>query len=182
MKPPVFVEDIESLLGNRGFSKLWVCPLCGRFSTLNWHGFIYGYDDDAEVDIRAARLFCSDRRKSNPGCGGCFCIRLSRQVPLHTVCASALWRLLVSWLHRESVHQAWLEARTGFSVESTYRWVKQLSHFQARLRELLLPLRAPPKSKQTDALKGLLEHLQDAFESQRAIQTFQMHFQFGWFK
>lgn len=132
--------------------------------------------------ITALRLYCTPRRKSNPGCGHTCAIHIATTILRHNASSSSLWTFLRCWRKATCTHAAWLEAQTGYSLDSAYRWIKSLGRWQNRLRELLTRARAPPKSRQKDALKGLLEHLLCVTEAEiDPIRQFQMQFQQAWF-
>jgi len=178
MAPKLFVESLESTDPGH---KMWECPTCGQSGTLNSHGSQQGYVDGALQPV-ARRYWCCPRRKSRPGCGRSFGVRLAARAAGTTVSCRRLWSFLAEWMGGLPVGAAWERARPGFSLESAWRWIRALEERQARLRELLSRQRAPPADRRSGAgaLRGLLEHLTGCFESGSPIEGFQLAFQEGW--
>lgn len=178
MKPELFVDGLDSIGPDH---KLWACPACARTGTLNRHGSREGCLDGALRPV-ARRYWCSPRRKSRPGCGKSFSVRLAGRAAGTTVSCGRLWGFLRRWMGGAAASAAWEQARPGFSLESAYRWIRALGERQARLRELLSRQRAPPAAGRSGAgaLRGLLGHLAGCFETGSPIEDFQLAFQEGW--
>jgi hypothetical protein len=146
---------------------------------LNCHGLVHGngVKGDSKI-LRGSRVFCSSRRKGNPGCGHSFTIWLADCLPRHSVGSSGLWRFLKHYKNGLSIGAAWEAARTGFTIESAYRWVRRLRQVQSRLRALLCRVRGPPPGADTkNPLSGVLEHWVHALGKDDPIHSFHLRFQ-----
>ena len=75
---------------------------------------------------------------------------------------------------------AWQRAKTGFSTESAYRWVKRFRLNQGEIRTRLSRVRAPPRPLRESTHADLFEHLSVVLESNPIIEAFQMRFQQPW--
>ena len=118
----------------------------------------------------------------HPGCGASFSVWLSEIIPRHRVTAPVLNTFLWAW--RESgghVLAAWEKARTGFSTESAYRWIRRLRLNQSQIRSWLCRLRAPPSTvKEGNTMGDLFVHLEATLGMVSTIKTFQERFQEAW--
>jgi len=159
--------------------KQMACPLCGRAGLLNCHGLVYGNGAAGNSRVlRGGRFLCSPRRKGDSGCGHSFTLWLAGCLPRHSVGTKGLWRFLRHYHSGLSVSAAWEKARTGFSIESAYRWVRRMYEIQSRLRARLCRVRAPPPG--TDAknpLSEVLEHWFNALGEDDPIRSFHLRFQ-----
>ncbi|MDV7390892.1 hypothetical protein RZS08_06055 [Arthrospira platensis SPKY1] len=153
------------------------CPHCRSHGTLNNHGEL----KTKTGMIRGLRFWCSSRRKCRPGCGRSFCVWLGSVLPRHSVAAAQLAAFLAAW-HQlgGNVLAAWQSARTGFSTDSAYRWVKRLLSNQGEVRTQLCRARAPPPTRRDGILADLFKHLSLVLESEAFIEAFQIRFQRPW--
>ncbi len=136
-----------------------------------------GATGDSRI-LRGARFLCSPRRKSNPGCAHSFTIWLAECPPRHSVGSKGLWRFLGHYHSGLSIGAAWEKARTGFSIESAYRWVRRMYEIQSRLRAHLCRVRAPPPhSDARNPLSEVLEHSVLALGKDDPIRSFHLRFQ-----
>lgn len=93
----------------------------------------------------------------------------------------ALSSFFLAWSRLQGdVLAAWQQARTGFSTDSAYRWVKRLLHNQGEVRTRLCRVRAPPLTLGGGILTDLFEHLSLALESEAFIEACQIRFQRPW--
>lgn len=154
-----------------------MCPHCGQYGTLNNHGFLKTKTDI----VRALRLWCCPRRKGRPGCGRTFSIWLAAFIPGFSVCAIILAKFFTAW-HRlgGNVLAAWQSARTGFSTDSAYRWVKRFTRNQGEIRTRLCRARAPPRALAGPVHADLFEHLRLVFGEVSFTKAFQIRFQEPW--
>jgi hypothetical protein len=153
------------------------CRNCGGVGMLNNHGKL----KSETGEIRGIRLWCCPRRKERPGCGKSFCIYLASVIPRHSVGAVALAHLLWAWFELQGdVLGAWQQAKTGFSTDSAYRWVKRFVRNQGEIRSRLCRVRAPPRALSKWIHAELFEHLQLAFGKKTFTKDFQIHFQSPW--
>jgi len=79
-----------------------------------------------------------------------------------------------------NVLAAWEQARTGFSTDSAYRWVKGFLVNQSEVRTRLCRVRAPPPTRGAGILGDLFGHLSLVLESNNFTGTFQIRFQRPW--
>lgn len=163
----------------RSAVKQMACPRCHRTGVLNCHGLVFGNDTTVDSEIlRGGRFFCTSRRKSKPGCGHSFIVWLADCLPRHSVGSSSLWRFFQHYKSGLSVGAAWEAARTGFSIESAYRWVRRLGQIQPRLRAQLCRVRDPPPGSSTkNPLSEVLEHWVLALGKDDPIRSFHLRFQ-----
>lgn len=154
-----------------------VCGYCRRTGTLNNHGKLR----NQAGEVRGVRVWCCPRRKGNPGCGRTFSVWLGSVLPRHSVSAEVLSRFLKAWGElRGHVLAAWERARTGFSSDSAYRWVKGFLGNQGEVRTRLCRVRAPPPTRGAGILADLFGHLSLVLGSDRFIEAFQIRFQRPW--
>jgi hypothetical protein len=164
---PILKEAVKTL----------TCIHCKQVGTLNNHGAL----TDQSGSLRGLRFWCSSRRGSRPGCGQSFSIWLATVVPGNSVPALSLACFFLSWSRLGGdVLGAWQAARTGFSTDSAYRWVKCLLHNQGEVRSRLCRVRAPPPTRGGGILADLFEHLSLVLESEGFIKAFQIRFQRPW--
>ena len=161
----------------KGAVKTLTCIHCKRIGTLNNHGAL----TDQSGSIRGLRFWCCPRRGSRPGCGQSFSIWLATVVPGYSVPALRLASFFLAW-HQlgGNVLGAWQAAKTGFSTDSAYRWVKCLIENQDEVRTQLCRARAPPPTLGDGILADLFEHLILVLGKSAFIAAFQIRFQRLW--
>lgn len=161
--------------------RLQRCRHCGRAGNLHGHGWRMGCGEGVAGRVcRGIRVYCSQRHRRS-GCGRTFTVWLSGQVPGHTVSAACLWRFLLALMQSPSALAAWQKARTGFSLESAYRWLRRMRGNQTHVRTLLLRVGpAPPGAHTKEPLVELLKHLEGALGTQNPVARFQIRFQEPW--
>jgi hypothetical protein len=153
------------------------CLHCKRFATLNNHGRL----KDKSGMLRGMRLWCCPRRKSRPGCGRTFCIRLGSVIAGHSVSAAKLAVFLRAWFRLEgNILAAWQSACTGFSTDSAYRWAKRFVGNQDEIRTRLCRVRAPPRPLTPWVHADLFAHLDLVLGMETFTEAFQIRFQQPW--
>lgn len=145
MKPPRFAADLAALFALCHHAKLWRCPRCGQRGAFNAHGSLrglaqYGPGKDAR---RGLRFLCSDRGR-RPGCGRTWSVLLAQVLRRASVRTATLWRFCLELLTGLGVPAAWERSRSGFSLESAYRWRRRWRQGEPALRTWLCRGRAPP--------------------------------------
>ena len=147
MHPPRYVPDEAALARLGDEARQWRCPHCGRRSTLNAHGRLRGGAENlpGKDALRGRRFFCSNRGR-RPGCGRTCSVHLSQMLRGASVRIGALWRFCRARLAGLGVLAAWEQARTGFSIESAYRWWRRWQQAASTLRTHLWRGREPPGS------------------------------------
>jgi len=172
-----FAKSKSELIALKDKVKQGVCPHCGSVSTLNSHGPL----SDKRGVQRGWRFWCSSRRKSHPGCGRSFCVWLGSVLPGHSVSALILSCFLLAWSRLNGdVLAAWERAKTGFSTDSAYRWIRRLGFNQSEVRTQLCRARPPPPPQRDGILADLFEHLDLALGETNFIEAFQLRFQRPW--
>lgn len=157
--------------------KSLVCPYCRDSGKLNNHGSL----KDKSGKLRGLRFWCCPRRGSLPGCGRTFSVWLGSVIPGYSVPGATLACFFLTWSRlRGDVLAAWEAAKTGFSTDSAYRWVKRLLLNQGEVRTRLCRARAPPPTRGAGILADLFEHLSLVLESKAFIEAFQIRFQRPW--
>jgi hypothetical protein len=153
------------------------CLYCKPLGTLNSHGAL----TDQSGVVRGIRLWCCPRRGSHPGCGKTFSIWLPGVLPGYSVPSLVLASFLLAWSQLQGdLLAAWQQAKTGFSTDSAYRWVRRFSLNQGEVRTQLCRARAPPPPLGDGILADLFEHLSLVLENKDFIKTFQIRFQRPW--
>ena len=153
------------------------CVHCNASGTLNSHGYL----TDQSGAIRGLRLWCCPRRASHPGCGKTFSIWLAGVLPGFSVPSVVVACFLLAWTQLGgNVLAAWEQAKTGFSTDSAYRWIRRFKYNQGEVRTQLCRARAPPPPREGGILADLFEHLSLVLGSEDFIKTFQLRFQRPW--
>jgi len=102
-------------------------------------------------------------------------------IPGYSVAAATLACFFLAWSQLQGdVLAAWQEAKTGFSTDSAYRWVRRLLRNQGEVRTQLCRARAPPPTRGDGILADLFEHLSLVLESDHFTNAFQIRFQRPW--
>lgn len=161
--------------------KAEACPHCGRHGTLNRHGWLFGSEatGDGKQARRGRRLYCS-RRGQRPGCGRTVSLMSAQVLRRMRTRTGPLWQYLRRVLLGESVARAWVGLERVFSLESAYRYRRQLGYGQCRLREILCRERAPPCAA-AGSMAAMLAHLEAVVgPADDLIGRFQWHFQEQW--
>lgn len=136
---------------------------------------------DKSGALRGLRFWCSPRRKSRPGCGRTFCVRLASVLAHHSVSAGKLAEFLTAWQRLGGkVLAAWEAVRTGFSTDSAYRWAKNFVRNQGGVRARLCRARAPPPPTGEEIHADLFAHLALVFGKTPFTEAFQTRFQEPW--
>lgn len=146
MQPPRYVPDEVALDQIGREAKQWACPYCRRLGTLNAHGVLRGVAENAVAGKearRGRRFFCSNRHRRR-GCGRTFSVRLAQVLVHATVRTGAWWRFCRERLAGHGILAAWEAARSGFSLESAYRWWRRWRAAEPELRSWLWRGREPP--------------------------------------
>lgn len=174
MSPPRFAADLAALLQLARLAKQWRCPLCGRRGTFNAHGRLLGLAESGpgKDAVRGLRFLCSGRGR-RPGCGRTWSVLLGQVLRGVSVRTAQLWRFCVAWLGGLGVLGAWERARTGFSLESAYRWRRRWRQGEPALRTWLCRGREPPPDDLAAAIVA-------ACGAADPIAVFQQGEQRGW--
>jgi hypothetical protein len=145
MTPPRFATDQAALLALGREAKGWRCPRCAQRGTFNAHGSLRGLarSGPGKEAVRGLRFLCSDRGR-RPGCGRTCSVLLAEVVRGASVRTALLWRFFLQLLGGLAVPAAWERARSGFSLESAYRWRRRWREGEAALRTWLWHGREPP--------------------------------------
>lgn len=173
MQPPRFVPDEAALDQIGRGAKQWTCPHCRRIGTLNAHGALRGVAENApgKDARRGRRFFCSNRHRRR-GCGRTFSVRLAQVLVHATVRTGVWWRFCRERLAGRGILAAWEAARSGFSLESAYRWWRRWREAEPALRTFLWRGREPPENLGTEVVR--------VFGAADPVTTFQMREQRSW--
>ena len=147
MHPPRYVPDEAALARLGDEAGQWLCPHCARSGTLNAHGSLRGGAENlpGKDAVRGRRFFCSNRGR-RPGCGRTCSVLLAQMLRGASVRTGSLWRFCRARLSGLGVLAAWEKERTGFSLESAYRWWRRWQQAEPALRSLFWRGREPPGS------------------------------------
>jgi hypothetical protein len=190
-----YVSDVE------GFARYWprlkqvACPHCRVTGFLNRHGYLRGYDVEAQRValpsqaparmVRGWRVFCSNRRRRS-GCGRTHPVLRAGVLLKRVVTALLLWNFLLLTLLQASVNRtgsseapcvttAWREAcrhqvspPLGLGLACGYRLWRAWRQAQPWIRSCLCRGGASPPTEggQSDPLLGTVEDLRQAFAGQ----------------
>lgn len=173
MNPPRYVSDLAALSGLDDAVRCWRCPHCQRSGTLNAHGALRGGAENlpGKDAVRGRRFFCSNRG-NRPGCGRTCSVLLAQVLRHASVRTGSYWRFCCARLSGLGVLAAWEQARTGFSLESAYRWWRRWPQAVAALRSHLWRGREPPGS--------LAEALTQVCGAADPLAVFQLRTQRAW--
>ena len=174
MTPPRFASSHAALLELCRHAKQWRCPHCGQSGTFNAHGRLRGLVErgPGKDALRGWRLLCSNRGR-RPRCGRTWSVRLAAVLHRLSVRTAQLWQFCRRLLSGLSVPTAWEGARTGFSLESAYRWRRRWQQGEPALRTWLCRGRAPPPG-------DLAAAIDSACGPADPIAVFQQREQCGW--
>jgi len=174
MHPPRYARNEVELEESKRQARQWECPHCGQPGTLNGHGYLRGSAENApQKDARRGRrFFCSDRGR-RPGCGRTFSVWLAQVIVGASVRTGAWWRFTAARLGGASVLAAWESARSGFSLESAYRWWRRWRASESAVRTALWRGREPPE-------KSLREAIEHACGAADPLAVFQVRTQRAW--
>ncbi|MFT3831058.1 MAG: hypothetical protein QM691_15265 [Opitutaceae bacterium] len=155
MHPPFFAADEAALAELGRHAKHWRCPHCGRSGGFNAHGNLRGLAErgPGKAALRGRRFLCSNRGR-RPGCGRTWSVRLARVLRGLSVRTAQLWRFALGWLSDLAPLAAWVQACTGFSLESAHRWRRRWRRAEPALRTWLCRGREPPDANLPAALVG----------------------------
>lgn len=156
-----FVDDETQLRALD--AKALRCPHCGRYGTLNAHGWLLGYAElDSTRVVRGRRLYCSNRFV-RPGCGRTFSVLLSHMLAGFTVTTETLAQFVRGVIAGVCRKVAWERvAHVGLSLTTGYRLWQRLDRAQSALRARLCGLCPPPDSQSSLPMAQLLTHLDTA--------------------
>ena len=173
MHPPRYAPDEAALDSLGRQAKQWMCPHCGRSGTINGHGLLRGGAEKSpgKDALRGRRFLCSDRGRRS-GCGRTFSVFLAQVIAKASVRTGALWRFCHARLSGQGVLAAWELARSGFSLESAYRWWRRWRSAEPALRTHLWRGREPP-----EALGEAIIH---AYGAADPVAVFQVREQRPW--
>lgn len=172
-----FVDDEVALRALD--AKALRCPNCGRYGTLNAHGWLFGYAEVGSTRVvRGRRLFCSNRFR-RPGCGRTFLVLLSHMLAGFTVTTTSLARFVRAVVAGACRKAAWeRSADAGLVFTTGYRLWRRLDRAQSALRTRLLAVCPPPDTRSTLPMAGLVAHLDVALgPAVDVFSRFQSRFQ-----
>lgn len=154
------------------FTKLKIipCPYCKSVGYLIKHGFLRGYDQNHYLDktVRAARIFCSNRRVSGcghvTGCGRTFSVWRADRIKHLFLSADSLWQFLTDAVSSGNKLDAFRKLNSGLSLSVTYHIWRRFLNAQAAIRTALARLCEPPQIVSDCPAQLTLAHLQKAFK------------------
>lgn len=154
-------EELEAVYAQL---KTTACPHCKRVGTLVRHGFLRGYDERhlLQKAVRARRIFCNNRRRSN-GCGKTFSVWPADKIQRLFLTAAGLWAFLKQAVESGNKLQAFRSLKSGLTDSAPYRIWKRFCAAQSAIRTALGQLVAPPKIASGQAAQQTLAHLTTAF-------------------
>jgi hypothetical protein len=160
-------EELDDL-----FAKLKItsCPHCKRVGSLIKHGFLRGYDPNNQLNtaVRAARVFCSNRRVARggraTGCGRTFSVWMASKIKRLYLSADSLWQFLNNAINSQNKLQAFRDLNSGLSDSAPYHLWRRFLNAQAAIRTALAGLCKPPQIESDCPAQLTLAHLQQAFK------------------
>jgi hypothetical protein len=175
LSPRILPKHRNSLLPRYNLAKLKssACPHCKRFGSLIKHGHLYGYDQHHQLEktIRAARVFCSNRRHAN-GCGRTFSVWTADKIKHMFLSAEILWKFLRQAAATGNKLQAFRALACGLSDGAAYSIWRRFVNAQASIRTALSAHCQPPQmatsitepAQAAIAEASTLAHLAHAFK------------------
>jgi hypothetical protein len=158
-------KDVDELLAKL---KITPCPHCKITGALIKHGFLRGYDEQHQLGktVRAARVFCSNRRATGraDGCGRTFSVWVADKIKHLFLSADSLWQFLSAAVSSGNKLQAFRNLNCGLSDSAAYHIWRRFLNAQAAIRTALARLCEPPKMESDCPAKLTLAHLQKAFK------------------
>ena len=153
--------------------KLTPCPHCKTVGSLNRHGFLKAFqgDDVRAKSVRATRVFCSNRGRSQ-GCGRTFSVWIADKIKRLFLSSTQLWQFLKETTATGNKRNAFKKLDVDMSDSAPYRIWKRFQKAQAAIRTALCALCAPPECERNDPdnsddqnqpTASTLAHLIDAF-------------------
>jgi len=165
--PPHYYQSKKELQTIPHHVKLFICPHCKRFGTLNLHGYLYGHGEEATVSIRGIRLYCSNRRQGNVGCGRTCSIMASHLLKGFSFNTLTLWKVMVTLLHGSSLYKV---ITSLFEYpRSGYRFISLFVGRQPFIRALLRSQHPPPRA--CDSSSPLIQTLHHFIHTFPAADT-----------
>lgn len=145
--------------------RITACPHCHKAGNLIRHGFLRGYSEECppKKTIRAARVFCSNRKRAT-GCGRTFSLWMASQIRRLTLSAQSLWTFLSDALSIGNKRQAFARLSSSLSDSAPYRIWKRFQKAQSAIRTALTRFCEPPRSAAECPEQITLAHLQNAFQ------------------
>jgi hypothetical protein len=171
-------EDIQKLCETL---KLTPCPNCKIFGALIFHGRLYGYNecDENQRSCRGRRVFCSNRKSRNNGCGRTFSVWAADTLKRLRLSSKTFWSFVNLVFFLGNTAQALREAGSPCSISSAYRLWRRFTNSQSRLRTaLVLCCPAPELPDFGQEIAQTLAHLEVVFaDSFCPVLEFQIRFQ-----
>jgi hypothetical protein len=155
-------KEVDDLLAKL---KMILCPHCMRVGALIKHGFLRGYDPNhlRNKTVRAARVFCSNRRRAT-GCGRTFSVWIAQRIKHLFLSAESLWQFLKAAVDSGNKLQAFRNLNCGLSDSAAYHIWRRFSNAQPAIRTALIGLCKPPQMVSDCPAKLTLAHLAEAFK------------------
>ncbi len=150
--------------------KITPCPHCKTAGSLIKHGFLRGYDQNNHLNttIRAARVFCSNRRISRGGraigCGRTFSVWMADKIKHLFLSADDLWQFLSCAVSSGNKLDAFRKLNSGLSASAPYHIWRRFLNAQTAIRTALAGLCEPPQIVSDCPAQLTLAHLQKAFK------------------
>jgi hypothetical protein len=145
--------------------KITPCPHCRTVGNLVKHGFLSGYDANNLKSVRASRVFCSNRRANQCGCGRTFSVWLADKIKNLFLSANQLWLFLNQAVTSGNKRDAFRKLGSKLGRLAPYRIWKWFFNAQASIRNALLQLCQPPQIDSPSPTQLTLAHLQAAFKT-----------------
>ena len=145
--------------------KITACPHCKTVGNLIRHGFLRGYDEEHQLEknVRAARIFCSNRNRAT-GCGRTFSVWRADKIRRMFLSAESLWAFLTGAVSTGNKLVAFRKLDSGLSDSAPYRIWKRFLHAQTDIRTALARFCKPPQLVSDNPAELTLAHLQMAFK------------------
>ena len=142
---------------------------------------LYGYDenDDCRRSCRGRRVFCSNRKKRNNGCGHTFSVYAADKLKRLRLGARTLWTFVLLVVSLGNKAAALRKLNIDFSISSAYRLWKRFVSSQSHVRTALAKRCPPPKLPRARLpVEQTIAHLEAAFPRESCpIVAFQYQLQ-----
>jgi hypothetical protein len=146
--------------------KLTPCPHCKTVGNLVKHGYLRGYDAQHlnVKTVRASRVFCSNRRANDCGCGRTFSVWIANKIKNLFLSTEQLWTFLNNAANSGNKLDAWRKLDCNLGPLAMYRIWRRFANAHAAIRTALSRICDPPQINSDSPAQLTLAHLQKAFK------------------
>jgi len=142
--------------------KLTNCPHCRKIGMLILFGYLRGYNEKHNKNIRAHRIFCSNRNKRT-GCGKTFSVYYSNFIKNITIGSDIGWQFLENMLITEHIEKSYLNlislSSISLELSTLFRFWKKFITSLYKIRTNLINTFSLNKTITKNATLETINHL-----------------------